>query len=116
VCRPTAGADGDAGPSHDFTVLGTSANGECCGPLCSQKHSHPHFAYPRAQTQPVTPVRPTSPPAAVYTVRICIGPRCTCPDFEKGNLCKHIMFVMMRVLRQKPDCPLIWQVSRAGFP
>ena len=51
--------------------------------------------------------------AAVYTVRICTGPHCTCPDFEKGNLCKHILFVMMRVLRLGHDNPLIWQAGGA---
>lgn len=26
------------------------------------------------------------------------GPRCTCPDSERGNLCKHVLFVLARVL------------------
>ncbi|GLC51966.1 hypothetical protein PLESTB_000568100 [Pleodorina starrii] len=45
----------------------------------------------------------------VYAVRICRSPACTCPDYAKGHLCKHILFVMLRVLRQSPDNPLIWQ-------
>jgi len=27
----------------------------------------------------------------VYHVHICKIPTCTCPDFLKGNLCKHIV-------------------------
>ncbi|GFR45239.1 hypothetical protein Agub_g6637 [Astrephomene gubernaculifera] len=45
----------------------------------------------------------------VYEVRVSRQPRCSCPDFRKGHLCKHILFVMLRVLRQQPDNPLIWQ-------
>ena len=36
-------------------------------------------------------------------------PYCSCPDFAKGNVCKHILFVMVRVIRLAPDDPLIWQ-------
>lgn len=36
-------------------------------------------------------------------------PKCTCPDFAKGNLCKHILFVMLRVLKLGRDNPLVWQ-------
>ena len=36
-------------------------------------------------------------------------PSCSCPDFSKGNVCKHILFVMVRVIRLAPDDPLIWQ-------
>ncbi|GIL48480.1 hypothetical protein Vafri_4997 [Volvox africanus] len=45
----------------------------------------------------------------VYTVRINRNPHCSCPDFGKGHLCKHILFVMLRVLRQSPENPVIWQ-------
>ncbi|GAB4820534.1 hypothetical protein N2152v2_007580 [Parachlorella kessleri] len=45
----------------------------------------------------------------VYTVTICRQPQCTCPDYLKGNLCKHILFVMLRVLRLPTDEPLVWQ-------
>ncbi|GIL74514.1 hypothetical protein Vretimale_2209 [Volvox reticuliferus] len=45
----------------------------------------------------------------VYTVRISRNPHCSCPDFGKGHLCKHILFVMLRVLRQSPENPVIWQ-------
>ena len=36
-------------------------------------------------------------------------PHCTCPDHAKGNVCKHILFVMLRALRLAPDDPLVWQ-------
>ncbi|KAL0477728.1 RING finger and U-box domain-containing protein [Acrasis kona] len=35
----------------------------------------------------------------IYTVIINKTPHCTCPDNEKGNLCKHIIFVYLKVLR-----------------
>lgn len=45
----------------------------------------------------------------VYTVVISRHPTCSCPDFAKGNLCKHILFVMLRVLKLEPTNPLVWQ-------
>ena len=35
----------------------------------------------------------------------------TCPDFKirKGNICKHYLYVMLRVLRLRQDDPLVWQ-------
>lgn len=33
----------------------------------------------------------------VYDVRIDRLPTCTCPDFVKGNLWKHIIFVVVKV-------------------
>jgi len=45
----------------------------------------------------------------VYTVTITHLPNCTCPDFKKGNLCKHIIFVYLRVLRLKRDSAFIFQ-------
>ena len=57
------------------------------------------------------PPRALAPPCpAVYTVKVCRHPSCTCPDFNKGHLCKHVLFVMMRVLKQPVTNPLIWQV------
>lgn len=35
----------------------------------------------------------------VYDVKIAQIPSCTCPDYEKGNLCKHIFFVYLKVLK-----------------
>ncbi|CAI5508726.1 unnamed protein product, partial [Closterium sp. Naga37s-1] len=34
----------------------------------------------------------------VYTVTISQQPSCTCPDYGNGNLCKHVLFVLLRVL------------------
>ena len=34
----------------------------------------------------------------VYTVTIEQVPKCDCPDFGKGNHCKHLIFVMLKVL------------------
>lgn len=48
--------------------------------------------------------------AAVYEVRVGRFPSCTCPDAAiRGNLCKHYLYVMIRVLRLKDDDPLVWQ-------
>ncbi|KAG2486731.1 hypothetical protein HYH03_014657 [Edaphochlamys debaryana] len=47
----------------------------------------------------------------VYQVRIGRQPHCTCPDFSRGNLCKHVLFTMLRVLRRRTDDPLIWQAA-----
>ncbi|KAI7843057.1 hypothetical protein COHA_003231 [Chlorella ohadii] len=44
-----------------------------------------------------------------YTVTICRQPNCTCPDAAKGNVCKHVLFVLLRVLHMSPDEPLVWQ-------
>jgi len=35
----------------------------------------------------------------VYDVEIGKQPACTCPDHASGKLCKHILFVFLRVLR-----------------
>ncbi|KAJ4365220.1 hypothetical protein N0V83_008838 [Neocucurbitaria cava] len=35
----------------------------------------------------------------VYTVNISLTPSCDCPHAEKGNQCKHIIYVMLRVLK-----------------
>lgn len=35
----------------------------------------------------------------VYHVKICKNPTCTCPDCAKGHVCKHIMLVMLNVLK-----------------
>jgi uncharacterized Zn finger protein len=35
----------------------------------------------------------------VYEVHIKKVPMCSCPDFERGNLCKHVLFVMLKVDR-----------------
>ena len=45
----------------------------------------------------------------MYDVTVSRHPRCSCPDNLKGNLCKHILFVMIRVLGLAEDNFLIWQ-------
>ncbi|KAJ1967045.1 hypothetical protein H4R35_006826, partial [Dimargaris xerosporica] len=45
----------------------------------------------------------------VYTVQIDRTPRCSCADYRFSRLCKHILFVMIKVLRLPPDNPLVYQ-------
>ncbi|KAL3139925.1 hypothetical protein ABBQ38_004215 [Trebouxia sp. C0009 RCD-2024] len=47
--------------------------------------------------------------ANVYEVTVGRHPDCSCPDFQKGNICKHYLFVMLRVLRLDHADPLVWQ-------
>jgi len=47
--------------------------------------------------------------ANVYTVVITHIPSCTCPDNAKGHLCKHIIFVLHRVLKVDRNSPLLYQ-------
>ncbi|KAI0018014.1 hypothetical protein F4780DRAFT_781718 [Xylariomycetidae sp. FL0641] len=37
----------------------------------------------------------------IYVVHIAKVPSCTCPHAQKGNQCKHILYVMSRVLRAR---------------
>lgn len=39
----------------------------------------------------------------VYTQVIGLSPRCNCPHAEKGNQCKHIIYVMLRVLKAREE-------------
>jgi hypothetical protein len=39
----------------------------------------------------------------VYTVAIANQPLCNCPYAEKGNQCKHMIWIMVRVLRARSD-------------
>ncbi|KAG9403606.1 hypothetical protein AC1031_006247 [Aphanomyces cochlioides] len=45
----------------------------------------------------------------IYTVSIEQVPTCTCPDFLRGNLCKHILFVYLKCLRVNASSPLVFQ-------
>ena len=46
----------------------------------------------------------------VYTVRIAHEAECDCPDHQRTNsLCKHILFVLLKVIRLPPDSPLVYQ-------
>ena len=47
----------------------------------------------------------------VYNVTISRLVSCTCPDHLKGNICKHIIFVMVRVLKQPRHSNLIIQAA-----
>jgi len=47
----------------------------------------------------------------VYTVKISKNPSCNCPDFGNGNLCKHILFIYLKVLKVPFDSDLIYQTS-----
>lgn len=39
----------------------------------------------------------------VYTQHIGLEPRCNCPHAKKGHQCKHIIYVMLRVLKAKEE-------------
>jgi len=45
----------------------------------------------------------------VYHVVINQLPKCNCPDNLKGNFCKHIIFVLCRVLKVDPGSPIVYQ-------
>ncbi|KAH8821202.1 putative RING finger domain protein [Xylogone sp. PMI_703] len=45
----------------------------------------------------------------IYQVTITKEPHCTCPDAEKGNQCKHIIYVLVNVLKVKE--PLSFQLA-----
>ncbi|GBG29985.1 E3 ubiquitin-protein ligase Zswim2 [Hondaea fermentalgiana] len=50
----------------------------------------------------------------VYQVVLARRPKCSCPDNMRGNHCKHLLFVMLKVLRCSPDDYLIWQRHLTG--
>ena len=45
----------------------------------------------------------------VYEVTIAKVPQCSCPDAAKGNLCKHLLFVMLKVVGLRADHQLVYQ-------
>ncbi|GAP86696.2 putative swim zinc finger protein [Rosellinia necatrix] len=45
----------------------------------------------------------------VYTVRIERAPSCSCPHARAGHQCKHVVYVLARVLRARPD--LVYQLA-----
>ncbi|KAG6546713.1 hypothetical protein Mapa_011902 [Marchantia paleacea] len=45
----------------------------------------------------------------IFTVKIRQFPCCQCGDFLLSRLCKHMVFVSMRVLKLDKNDPLIWQ-------
>lgn len=45
----------------------------------------------------------------VYTVKICRQQTCDCPDGQRDSQCKHILFVMLKVLQVARSSPLLYQ-------
>jgi uncharacterized Zn finger protein len=45
----------------------------------------------------------------VYTVTVEQVPKCDCPDFGKGNHCKHLIFVMLKVLNVEEESGFHYQ-------
>lgn len=45
----------------------------------------------------------------VYEVIIAKVPHCSCPDAAKGNLCKHLLFVMLKVVGLPANHHLVYQ-------
>ncbi|QKX56368.1 uncharacterized protein TRUGW13939_03469 [Talaromyces rugulosus] len=39
----------------------------------------------------------------LYTVTISSKPSCSCPDAKKGNQCKHVVYVLVNVLKARED-------------
>lgn len=39
----------------------------------------------------------------VYTVNVGLEPSCDCPHAKKGNQCKHLVYIMLRVLKARED-------------
>eukprot|EP00977_Amphora_coffeiformis_P010721 scaffold2512_cov164-Amphora_coffeaeformis.AAC.6 len=89
----------------------------------------------RARNQRLFLVEPPTPPAAaaagnedgsnslsrectvlgstgnVYKVTLAHLVHCTCPDHAKGNVCKHILFVMLKVVGLPATSPLVHQAA-----
>lgn len=47
----------------------------------------------------------------VYTVRIGRLPTCTCPDHQRGHLCKHVLFIFLKVMGLEADSYVIYQAA-----
>eukprot|EP00048_Salpingoeca_helianthica_P021353 m.11819 g.11819 ORF g.11819 m.11819 type:complete len:365 (+) comp5873_c0_seq1:129-1223(+) len=45
----------------------------------------------------------------VYDVTICRNQTCSCPDGQRGAQCKHILFVMLKVLQVPRTSPVLYQ-------
>ncbi|KAJ4983600.1 SWIM zinc finger protein [Stagonosporopsis vannaccii] len=48
----------------------------------------------------------------VYTVNVGLEPRCDCPHAKKGNQCKHIVYIMLRVLKAREN--VAYQLALTG--
>ncbi|KAI0545580.1 hypothetical protein F4679DRAFT_576006 [Xylaria curta] len=58
---------------------------------------------------PEEDVEVTGSTGNIYNVHIAQVPSCNCPHALKGNQCKHIVYVMSRVLRARHD--LVYQLA-----
>lgn len=47
----------------------------------------------------------------VYNVKISHLPSCSCPDSSKGHHCKHILFVLLKVMGLNRDSPHVYQAA-----
>ena len=45
----------------------------------------------------------------VYDVTLSKIPSCNCPDHAKGNLCKHLLFALIKVVGLPTSSPLVYQ-------
>lgn len=45
----------------------------------------------------------------IYEVTISKVPKCSCPDAMKGNICKHLLFVMLKVIGLPVNNNLVYQ-------
>jgi uncharacterized Zn-finger protein len=48
----------------------------------------------------------------VYTVNVGLVPSCDCPHAQKGNQCKHIIYIMLRVLKAREE--VAYQLALIG--
>jgi hypothetical protein len=121
VVRPVGAPEG---AKESFAVMGATGNGEagmaawvCAASstvhafcACESLHCTACLLDARSACPPAC-VPHMVPPAlrAVYNVTIGRHPACTCPDCGKGNICKHVLFVLLRVLHLPTNQPLVWQ-------
>jgi hypothetical protein len=47
----------------------------------------------------------------VYNVTVGQIPTCSCPDHLRGNLCKHILFIFLKVVGLDDDSPHVYQAA-----
>ena len=45
----------------------------------------------------------------VYKVTLSKLPKCTCPDSQKGKICKHFLFVMLKIVGLETNSNLVYQ-------
>ncbi|RHZ59183.1 hypothetical protein Glove_365g213 [Diversispora epigaea] len=55
------------------------------------------------------------PTGLVYTTVISKTLTCSCPDFASGFHCKHLLFVLLRILKVDRNSDLIFQKALVGF-